>query len=518
MFFASNKSKFQQQSRFVHYLKLTSFLLIIITPFALLQFAILLSSWKKFDHGQHIQIIDRKSVNQSRSNPSNHDRVVGTAYKHIYARKLDQIEPTNSNLVIQGRVKELFDVNRFLHNPDKESKLLNKSVLRIRRQSSFEGLTTRPPQTIIDNFVNHQPEAHDGNLELLKALERSAEEQSIKNGLQPDGHAVASEQDSATVSLGTGREKPQRRTMVMVSSKSGEFNKLLPLDELIVSPAPEIQLSDSSAPAHLATSESGQVQEPELAELTAAGTAAGLFLSGLAAQSPFPEAPYPEDGRSNGGEGPFEEEGELNERPMMKDLSGLHSYNEGQSAAIPFQTKENNQQPEEMPERMPDSMESLMGSEGEPTDDLEERESDPNEPTQFAANEPQEINGEKLQPIIQESQLALDGRGDTDSEDAHQQAFESHQRRQRLGLMPSSNPLAQEYSTNANSPNTHTEGLAQLYSQSTPDGIIHKPDSHYLMTPMRDSYADLNAAAGHYYGKKKKKKKKVVVKKKKKVS
>lgn len=517
MFFASNKSKFQQQSRLVHYLKITSFLLIIITPFALLQFALLSSSYKKFDHDKHIQIIDRKLVNQSRSSPSNHDRVVETAYKHIYARKLDQVEPTNSNLVIQGRVKELFDVNRFLYNPDGESKPFNKSVLRIRRQSSFEGLTTRPPQTIIDNFINHQPEAHDGNLELLRALERSAEEQAIKNGLPLDGHAVATEQNSASVSPGMESGKLQRRTMVLVSSKSGEFNKLLPLDELIVSPAPEMQLSDPSVTNHLATSESGQVQEPESAELTAAGTAAGLFLSGLAAQSPFPEAPYPNDGRSNGGEGAFEEEGELNERPMMKDLSSLHSYNEGQSA-IPFQPKESNQQPEEMPERMPDSMESLMSSEGEPTEDLDEHESDSNEPTQFVPNEPQEINGENFQPIIQQSQPALDGRGDTDSEDAHQQAFENHQRRQRLSLTPSSNTLPQEYPSNANSPNTYPEDLAQLYSQSTPDGIIHKPDSHYLMAPMRDSYADLNAAAGHYYGKKKKKKKKVVVKKKKKVS
>lgn len=510
MLFASNKSKFHQQPRFVHYLKITSLLLIIITPFALLQFAILSNGFKKLNYDKHNQIPNQKFENQSTKELNNHGRASETIYKQDYDRKDDnKVNPIN-NPIIDGRVRELFDVNGYLHDSGRDAQPSHKSILRIRRQSLSEGLTTRPPQAVIDKFINNLSEAHDGNLELLKALERSTEEQAIKDALQ-DGQAVASERNGATALLGaTVDDKLLGKTMVMVSSKSGDFNKLLSLDDLIVSPASETQLSELNLANQLATSASDQISKPDLAELTAAGTAAGLFLSGLAAQNGFASESHPNNDQFSGSEGTLEEVDQI-ERPIIKDLSSLHSYNEG-SSTVPINTKENNQELEDqLPERMPDSMESLMGSEGE---DLEERESDSNEPTQYAANEQshQEIDDYNLQPIVQ-SQPVLDESDDIESVDAHQQAFENHRTRQKLSSLPSSNSLRQRYTKNT--ANTYPEDLSQVYPQTTPDGIMVN-HNHQLMIPMRDSYRDLNAAAGHYYGKKKKKKK--VVKKKKKVN
>lgn len=563
MLFASNKSKFHQESRLVRYFKLTSLVLIIITPFALIQFYLLSNNPAKFNDGnQHYQFINQKPTNiSSRASDSNHYNTFEDQQKHVYDRKLDRQVKQENNLIVDGRAKELFDINQFLnYNPEKKSQFVNRSILRIRRQSSsFDGLTTRPPQAIIDSFVNHLPEAHDGNLEFLRALERSAAEEALKNGSPFDGQAVASEQNDATAPLGTtgGAGEPQtRRTMVMVSSKTGEFNRVLPLDDLIVSPAniETQQPSDSNAANHLdsSNSENGQYREPDLAELTAAGTAAGLFLSNLAAdrQNNFANQPVQRSDHHNNGQfnptggGGAPEIGEvtseLNERPIMRDLSGsLNSYNEGQSTN-PFQSTNTDsyKQPEDQSlDRMPDSMESLMGSEGEQVD---EPEGDSNEqPVQYAANgqEPREtIQGDinslhsMLQPQPQAQQVAPEERDGTDAEAeaeaeaegeaeadhdsqvAHRRALESHQRRQNLNQLMAS-PLPQEFPISS-----YHDDLSKLYSQSTPDGILMKPNPHFLMTPMRDSESDLNVAAGHYYGKKKKKKvKKKVVKKKKKV-
>lgn len=242
--------------------------------------------------------------------------------------------------------------------------------------------------------------------------------------------------------------------------------------------------------------------EPSLAELTAAGTAAGLLISDLAARSSQPIVREAEP-EANSEAANLQTDQDIaldaqdNARPSRPKLA-----REPTDAAQLDHASGNI-------EAMPDSMESLMNSE------LNEADEDA-EPSQSA-------NESQTQDRIYTGKGTKDADelGSEEADDEPQQddkhITQGSQNHQDLSALNPSSYIPQD--TAIYQPETR---LISGFDPATGRPIFVEQGNH-LLVPMQNSQSDLSSAAGHHYGYKKKKikkkkkvKKKVVIKKKKK--
>lgn len=223
---------------------------------------------------------------------------------------------------------------------------------------------------------------------------------------------------------------------------------------------------------------------PSLAQLTAAGTAAGIMLGDqvAAARIATPEANYnPELSAATDED---DEQSDVDEPTTQNvDLSTLQSLK--QPAGGFNQVALGEQQPDQMdninPDQMPDSMDSLMRSEQE---DMGAGQSESEQPSASS------------QVSNDQESLGEDDGDDIERDDSYQ------------------HPLP---ATAADAPGSHMPIVGQTSDlpQAGPNFMAGAIFPNTVSSPIIDSSEDLSAAAGHHY-KKKKKVKKIIIKKKKK--
>lgn len=172
--------------------------------------------------------------------------------------------PQEENTVNFG-AGELFDLNNNTASGN-AGDVVDKSVLRIRRD---------PPAANASAPESHEAESRESHVRIESEYTtdwRPVVQQTDKRRKRkhkrrrPKQHKDdATIQTTATANNTQAQESPSSDTMVLVRSKSGALNELLPLNDLIVSPAPKVYDEPYKAPRRAEASE----QQPDAAELPA---------------------------------------------------------------------------------------------------------------------------------------------------------------------------------------------------------------------------------------------------------
>lgn len=293
-------------------------------------------------------------------------------------------------------------------------------------------------------------------------------------------------------------------------------------DDLVGAPA-----TSSQAPSQAPGLDEHRAQVASLAELTAAGTAAGLLFHDLMTQAnmqaderSLDPADLQEDMGGQQTDAHIDQQPHFDQGPQP-DISvaqrapvyGASSERQPTAASASFVDEQGHllagqssaqEAAQEPPgdEQMPDSMESLLRSEGE--DSAADDEAD--EQANRRAGGSSLVNADELGGARQPVGAPPNGVQGADSNRDEDEADEAGWRPQE------------------GQHDIRVSASGQPYSASQPLGLAARSAEDLeqrLVAPMRDSLEDLSVAAGHYYGKKKKKKvkkvkKKVIIKKKKK--
>lgn len=243
-------------------------------------------------------------------------------------------------------------------------------------------------------------------------------------------------------------------------------------------------------------------QRPSLAQLTEAGTAAGVMLGEQLAAAAAAASNYddPEQAVADS-EGDESDADEATGRNL--DLSTQQSLKQpapqgGRPAFNQFVPQQQQQQQDSVddvnPEQMPDSMESLMRPEQEDMGASQDEGEQSNE-----------------QPLASNQEAVGDQQAPTDAERDEDDSIEQNDGDTQASLLSAAN-LPISY--------LPVQGQTSDLVQSIPVGLSGNIFPNTVSSPMIDSSEDLNAAAGHHYKKKKKKVKvkKIIIKKKKKKS
>lgn len=363
---------------------------------------------------------------------------------------------------------------------------------------------------------------------------------------------------------------------------ANQTQRVEPAEDLVVSPSAPgnlqaaLESNTRDQQQHTAT---GEARQPSLAELTAAGAAAGLLVHDMLAQAnvvnPFP---YDELTSSLGAAaqqhtGAADDEAsaqmayaQIDPREQMQELLAIQQQqllDEGRQYPVqdeqlrqmapqrsmgsaPVQTRQVSRAVSTEPEppnedQMPDSIESLMGADGAAEADGDDGSSSPSSASDPGADQQQRAqestgadeseDGEQTgglvpQQAVHQQQIvaaALNKNDEDDNDEDDDNDNAGVQQPSVAALQPAGSNL---YGRNDASTQPRLSYDQSIDSFQDPEmmasefGITGDEQEQSLVAPMRDSLSDLNAAAGHYYGKKKKKKKvkkkKIVIKKKKK--
>lgn len=466
-------------------------------------------------HSSRDRIISSNYTNQQLKD-NLHEQVRGREvvdHKYVYSNAILLDEPSSSiNMASSSRS---FDTSGEVFDVDRNPNTSYESTLRVKRDIGTETEESRLNDVTEDHSVpiNEQVRERGTSGEVdYSQVSNNTESSSVPNG------------DSDVVTAGQGNDEGAKKTLVSVTSKSGKFSAaILPLDDLIVSPAPEVQvdsnLNDQHPPISSDIEEDSQQEDsatetqdgasnvqqqiPNLADLTALGTATGLLLGDLSAQQATPSNSY--NPYENADDSRFAHNLALqnayarNEIPQSYNPSfqpDVQQNSDSELGATNY-VQEPKQDLEDSPEKAPDSMESLMKSESDEMGSQNDEE-DPSE--RSSSNLVQDGN---VGNYPSEAPNKVDSNQEGDEEDGENPPNEIRQDNQMLI------PQMMGYSS---------ETGKQFEQSFSPQPFLNLPNGEQqLILPMRDSMSDLNTAAGHYYGKKKKKKKVVVKKKKKKV-
>lgn len=331
--------------------------------------------------------------------------------------------------------------------------------------------------------------------------------------------------------------------------------------------------------ASLLATDGQQTALPSLAEMTAAGTAAGILVQDLMAQANMEDksASQQDDDDVYAGPAasPFSDDAQLtvpqmqqifasnqnHQKPQLQDQSALqrdddndegtlqsdylgstgrpqvdpiHERSRGlsraeavnrlnQAATGPSSdAPDANETPEPSSEEAsPDSIESLMGAEGTQLDtdeDGQEQASVDGQPPPLQSDSNLVHSNMGVVGLVSPAQQ-LPGPDSRDDGDEDEDSDDDNGRENRGSNAQGSQLHADHIEHHDAAPipmNTRYEPIASSASARFGSQLEHN-----LVAPMRESLVDLNTAAGHYYGKKKKKKvkkvkKKIIIKKKKK--
>lgn len=513
-------SRFQQKTKYGMYIKLCCILVSVLSLYAAFQ-VLFTSSYDKNDtleddllrYSSRDEIINSNHTNQQlKINLHEQDRgheIVD--HKYIYSNAFLPIKPSSS--IDTASSSHSFDTYGEIFDVDRNSN--QTGTLRIKRDIGAENEESRLNDVTLDHTVpiNEQIQERVTSDVDYSQVANNTESSSVPNG------------DSDAVTAGQGNDNQgAKRTLVSVTSRSGKFSAaILPLDDLIVSPAPEAQvnsnLNDQHPPISSDTEVGSQQQDsteiqdgvgnvhqiPNLADLTALGTATGLLLGDLSAQQATPSNSY--NPYENTDDSRFAHNLALqnayarNEIPQSYNSAFQPDVQQNSDSELGASNyiQEPKQDLEDSPEKAPDSMESLMKSEA----DVMGSQNDGEDPSERSSSNL--VQDENVGNYPLEASNKVDSNQEGDEEDDENSPNEIRQDNQML--IPQNIPMA-----------GYSPEIGKQFGQSfNPRPFLDLPNGEQqLILPMRDSISDLNTAAGHYYGKKKKKKKVVVKKKKKK--
>lgn len=499
MFVTETKLKFHHHTRHIYYLKLICILVSIALPIILLQYFLQSTSGEKhlIENLHHDAQFEEQIIDRGRSSFGNNSSGYpdNLEIERNRGTSLEQTFESGTRVLDNGQVGELFDVNQPLQSrSDNHEHTQGKSILRIRR-----------------NISNPQNLSGGGH--------------SINNVTNQQGDE----------NMVTASSESDRRTIVLVSSKAGKFNELVPLDELIIRPTAVVPSGQypprdtvAYAPMNITLATTDDLMNDaatvdrsgvtNLAELTAAGTAAGMLIGDLAARAgQNGENVYNREDQDDQINTAIQNQRNLASDAVNLDLSVVRPLNDRllPQDQINLETLDGQQQPEvpvesSAHEQMPDSMDSLMKSEQEDTGVDGQSDSDEmNDPS--ASVQIQNDNGGGVTNpanIISAADISSSSSSNGDDEDDNDDGVD------RQDLAEYMNQVQHNPSSLSNSIEQSTPNRQHSYIAPIMPAMMTETDQ--MIAPVRDSSIDLNAAAGHYYGKKKKKVKKILIKKKKK--
>lgn len=516
-------SKFQLKYKYGIYVKLCCVLVCILSLIALLQVFYPSTNDKNAPKSDNRRDSSRNRVgnsnysNQVESNElrdqNRGNEVVD--HKYVYSNAIIPGEPINSiepallDRTSTDESRKAFSVVRNSGSSD--------SLLRARRNVGTGIEESKSNNEIVDQYVsNNEPI----QVEADNVIPHGDYSRIINNTEIAPSNGVSDIVISDRENINESGEK----SLVSVTSKSGIFDPaVLPLDDLIVSPATEAQVESNIVDQHppiSSDSEIGNHQQeslenqagvsfarqptPNLAELAALGTATGVLLGDLAAQQATSSNLYnPYEGEENSR---FAHNLALQNAYARDEIpQSYNPYQPGAQNSVGFNPENSNyvQQPkqdlEDSSENSPDSMESLMRTDDEDMG-VQNNQEDPAERSSSNLVQDENVGN------FNEPPSNIHDTNDSDDDDDDDGSSSNEKQNNQQMMIPQNMPFM-GYPL----PVAGRQFEQSLYPQPFLNG------EQQLIVPMRESMNDLNTAAGHYYGKKKKKKKVVVKKKKKKI-
>lgn len=447
--------KFQYQSRKETCIKSILFISILLTPLVLFQLVILNSSKqaRRIDDEVTVASLSDKNLNFSRPETLTNDDVAALLNKD--AKQTASSFLVENNSIEIERVKPLVLAGEEIFDSSNNSDL-------------FSHRDKRSPDTA------HHLEEKPPDRNVISVVRKANETESNATALESAGSMLPGEQTSESV---------DDKTIVMVSSKSGNFRRLLPLNELIISPASNSDQADA-------------IVENDLKNHN--GDMANYRMDYVDPIVPVNHLDAQRDDKlkalENSEASSEDVQSLIRDHQDMspEDLATLQNYHQRlqQIGSQLSEQQGNDKEPEEPQslDQTPDSFEGIMGL------DQSSKITDEDSDNDLAEN-PSSSN-----------QIASSNDDDDEGESGGNDELEQSQMEpNQLVQTSQANLLRQQHLVASTIPSDQITDIAR----SGTNNLLSNDQ-------IRNSLSDLNAAAGHHYKKKKKKVKKIIIKKKKK--